>query len=168
MKPGLAGAFGVRLRSLREAAGFTQEELATIAGLSVHAVSALERGHRRRPQLETVRALSTALALPAAARDALLRAARTAGSPAVAAESDGVMLPHILTPLVGREADVHTLTGWLDDPAARLITLVGTGRGGKAPLRLAIAHGVADAQTMRVVFGGPPPTPDAPFVASAI
>ena len=45
------------LKSLREAAGFTQEELATIAGLSVHAVSALERGERRRPHVETVRAL---------------------------------------------------------------------------------------------------------------
>ena len=33
-----------QLKALREAAGFTQEELATIAGLSVHAVSALERG----------------------------------------------------------------------------------------------------------------------------
>jgi transcriptional regulator with XRE-family HTH domain len=30
-------------KSFSEAAGFTQEELATIAGLSVHAVSALER-----------------------------------------------------------------------------------------------------------------------------
>jgi transcriptional regulator with XRE-family HTH domain len=48
------GPFGARLKALREAAGFTQEELATIAGLSVHAVSALERGERRRPQLETV------------------------------------------------------------------------------------------------------------------
>jgi transcriptional regulator with XRE-family HTH domain len=35
-------SFGAQLKALREAAGFTQEELATIAGLSVHAVSALE------------------------------------------------------------------------------------------------------------------------------
>jgi transcriptional regulator with XRE-family HTH domain len=56
MKPG-AGSFGAHLKGLREAAGFTQEELATIAGLSVHAVSALERGERRRPQVETLRAL---------------------------------------------------------------------------------------------------------------
>jgi len=59
MKRG-AGAFGARLKALREKAGFTQEELATIAGLSVHAVSALERGERRRPHPDTVRALSAA------------------------------------------------------------------------------------------------------------
>jgi transcriptional regulator with XRE-family HTH domain len=56
-----AGPLGAQLKALREAAGFTQEELATIAGLSVHAVSALERGERRRPHVETVRALSAAL-----------------------------------------------------------------------------------------------------------
>ena len=38
--------FGAQLKALRETAGYTQEELATIAGLSVHAVSALERGER--------------------------------------------------------------------------------------------------------------------------
>jgi transcriptional regulator with XRE-family HTH domain len=42
MKGGAPGSFGAQLKMLREAAGFTQEELATIAGLSVHAVSALE------------------------------------------------------------------------------------------------------------------------------
>ena len=61
MKVCAPGSFGAQLKALREAAGFTQEELATIAGLSVHAVSALERGERRRPQVETVRALSAAL-----------------------------------------------------------------------------------------------------------
>ena len=58
MKAGAHGSFGAQLKALREGAGFTQEELATIAGLSVHAVSALERGERRRPHVETVRALS--------------------------------------------------------------------------------------------------------------
>lgn len=60
MKVGAQGSFGAELKALREVAGFTQEELATIAGLSVHAVSALERGERRRPHVETVRALSAA------------------------------------------------------------------------------------------------------------
>ena len=55
MKPGAPGSFGTKLKAHREAAGFTQEELATIAGLSVKAVSALERGERRRPHVDTVR-----------------------------------------------------------------------------------------------------------------
>ena len=76
MKQGAPGPFGTQLKSLREAAGFTQEKLATIAGLSVHAVSALERGHRRRPHPETVRSLATALDLPSPARDALVQLAR--------------------------------------------------------------------------------------------
>jgi len=76
MTPGVPGSFGAQLKALREAAGFTQEELATIAGLSVHAVSALERGARRRPHVETVRALSAALDLTGPTRDALLVSAR--------------------------------------------------------------------------------------------
>ena len=66
--------FGAQLKALREAAGFTQEELATITGLSVHAVSALERGERRRPHVETMRALSAALDLTGATRDAFFKA----------------------------------------------------------------------------------------------
>ena len=37
MKAGASAQFGAHLKALREAAGYTQEELATIAGLSVHA-----------------------------------------------------------------------------------------------------------------------------------
>ena len=81
MKVGAPGSFGAQLKALRETAGFTQEELATIAGLSVHAVSALERGERRRPHVETVRALSAALDLTGAARDALLGSARAPAQP---------------------------------------------------------------------------------------
>jgi transcriptional regulator with XRE-family HTH domain len=43
------GSFGAQLRKLREEAGLTQEELALRAGLSPTAVSALERGQRKRP-----------------------------------------------------------------------------------------------------------------------
>ena len=42
-------SFGARLKRLRDAAGLTQEELACRAGLTAKAVSALERGVRRRP-----------------------------------------------------------------------------------------------------------------------
>ena len=94
----LRGSFGAQLKALREAAGFTQEELATIAGLSVHAVSALERGERRRPHVETVRALSAALDLTGAARDALLASARAPAHVAAVDELSGVSLPLPLQP----------------------------------------------------------------------
>ncbi len=84
MKHGAPGSFGAQLRALREAAGFTQEELATIAGLSVHAVSALERGQRRRPHVDTVRALCAALDLTGGTRDALFESARAPARDAAA------------------------------------------------------------------------------------
>src|SRR5258706_7322985 len=109
MKRGTSGSFGAQLKALREAAGFTQEELATIAGLSVHAVSALERGERRRPHVETVRALSAALDLTGAARDALMGSARPPAHDAAVDELSGVGLPLAPTALLGREADLQML-----------------------------------------------------------
>ena len=143
MKPGAPGSFGAQLKALREAAGFTQEELATIAGLSVHAVSALERGERRRPHVETVRALSAALDLTGATRDALLASARAPAHNAAVDELSGVSLPLPLTALLGRDADVQTLRHWLADPAARLITLTGPGGVGKTRLALELARAIA-------------------------
>ena len=49
------------LRALREQAGMTQEELAERAGLTSHAISALERGVRTRPYPHTIRSLAQAL-----------------------------------------------------------------------------------------------------------
>src|SRR5438093_6164390 len=113
MKVGAPGAVGEKLKALREAAGFTQDELATIAGLSVHAVSALERGERRRPHVETVRALSAALDLTGATRDALLGSARAPAHNAAVDELSSVSLPLSLTVLLGRDTDVQTLRFWL-------------------------------------------------------
>src|SRR3954447_7395749 len=117
MKAGSSPSFGVQLKALREAAGFTQDELATIPGLSVHAVSALERGERRRPHVETVRALSAALDLSGPTRDALLASAR-ARDPAVD-ELRRVSLPLAPTALLGRDHEMQTLRPWLADPAVR-------------------------------------------------
>ena len=47
--------FGGRLRRLREAAGLTQEELASKAGPTAKAISALERGERKKA-VETLNA----------------------------------------------------------------------------------------------------------------
>src|SRR5580765_503253 len=106
MKVGAPGSFGAERKALREAAGFTQEELATIAGLSVHAVSALERGERRRPHVETLRALSAALDLTGPAREALVGSSRAPAHHAAVDELTDATLPLALTNLLGREADV--------------------------------------------------------------
>src|SRR5215204_211525 len=127
MKSSAPPTFGAQLRALRVTAGFTQEELATIAGLSVHAVSALERGERRRPHVDTVRALVAALDLAGPARDALVLSARASADDTAANELTTSSLPIALTGLLGRDGAVRTLRQWLRDPDARLITLVGAG-----------------------------------------
>jgi predicted ATPase/DNA-binding XRE family transcriptional regulator len=167
MKPGPAGSFGVQLKALREAAGYTQEELATIAGLSVHGVSALERGERRRPHSETVRALSAALDLTGGARDAFVRSARTP-APAAVDELIAAALPVALTALLGRDAEVQTLRAWLSDPVIRLITLTGTGGAGKTRLALEIARAIAAESATRVGFVPLAAVWNPAFVASAI
>ena len=168
MTAGVAASFGAQLKALRETAGFTQEELATIAGLSVHAVSALERGERRRPHVETVRALSAALDLTGATRDALLASARAPADTAAVDELSSVSLPLPLTVLVGRDQDVQILRNWLADPAARLITLVGPGGVGKTRLVLELARAIGEEGATRVVFVSLAAIRDSAFVASAI
>jgi predicted ATPase/DNA-binding XRE family transcriptional regulator len=161
-------SFGAQLKALREAGGFTQEELATIAGLSVHAVSALERGERRRPHVETVRALSAALDLTGAVRDALVRSARAPSQQPAVDELSLDPLPLAPTALIGRESDMQTLRQWLADRAARLITLIGPGGVGKTRLALEVARATAEAGSTRVVFASLASIRDPAFVPSAV
>jgi predicted ATPase/DNA-binding XRE family transcriptional regulator len=166
MKPGASASFGSRLKTLREAAGFTQEELATIAGLSAHAVSALERGERKRPHAETVRALSAALDLSEPARDALMTSARAGPRPV--ADGDGAgAVPVPPTALLGREADLDRLRQWLTEPSVRLITLLGPGGVGKTRLAIELARVIAEPTT-RVKFVPLASIRDPELAASAI
>ncbi len=167
MGPG-ARSFGAQLTALREAAGFTQEELATISGLSVHAVSALERGERRRPHVETVRALSAALDLAPPVREAFAASARGLADDAAVDELSGVSLPLPPTVLLGREADLQILREWIGDPTVRLITLIGPGGVGKTRLAVELARGLANERAARVAFASLSALRDASFVASAI
>ena len=169
MKPRApGGSFGAQLKALRAAAGFTQEELATISGLSVHAVSALERGQRRRPHVETVRALSAALDLTGPTRDALVASARAADHHAAGDELRGVSLPLALTAFLGRDSEMQTLRPWLADPAARLITLTGPGGAGKTRLALELGRAIAAEGEVRVLFVGLAAVRNSAFVAPAI
>jgi predicted ATPase/DNA-binding XRE family transcriptional regulator len=168
MKPVAPASFAARLKQLRETAGFTQEELATIAGLSVHAVSALERGERRRPHPETVRALSAALDLSGPARDALLSSARAPAHDDPIDRPGSMSLPLPVTALVGRDADVEALRQWLVDPAARLITLIGPGGVGKTRLALEVARRISEDGAVRAAFLPLAAIRETVYVASAI
>ncbi|MGW0552399.1 helix-turn-helix domain-containing protein [Streptomyces altiplanensis] len=69
------GGFGELLYGLRTGAGLSQEELAHAAGVSVRALSDLERGRSRGPQRRTVQALAAALGLDTAGAREMERSA---------------------------------------------------------------------------------------------
>ncbi|HEX6151301.1 ATP-binding protein [Nocardioides sp.] len=144
-------SFGVRLRTLRETSGLSQEELAERAGLSSHAVSALERGTRTRPYPHTVRALADALGLEGEARSGLISSVPARGrTPRPAADRTGPGIPVPPTRLIGRDGDVRRVVELLD--LHRLVTLTGPGGVGKTRLSLAVARTVQDRFADGVVY----------------
>jgi transcriptional regulator with XRE-family HTH domain len=73
--------FGGLLRRYRLAADLTQEELAERAGISVDAISALERGLARAPHKDTLDLLAEALQLSGPASAEFAAAARRRAAP---------------------------------------------------------------------------------------
>src|SRR3712207_1812413 len=146
-------AFGDRLRALRERAGLTQEELASRAGLTPNAVSALERGTRTRPYPHTVRSLADALQLSESERAELIdsvpkrRTSRPEPEEAQAGRPDWVsggetelslVVPP--TPLFGRDEDIAKVAQLARSGRSRLITLTGPGGVGKTRLAMAVCR----------------------------
>lgn len=134
--------FGGLLRRCRLVAGYSQQDLAERAGLSVDAVAALERGRRRSPRAFTVRALADALALDETGRRALVDAA----SGTAQARAGGPTAPPVpFGPLVGRDEESDALVAALRDGHDRLVTLTGPGGVGKTQLALTVAHRLGGA-----------------------
>ena len=142
--PGSAASpFGQRLRRLREAAGWSQEELAERARISTDAVSALERGTRTRPYPATVRALAAAFQLSPAEHSALAAAVERPRATIGRRSGTGPRpsgLPAPATPLIGRDDDVAAVAELLASPPVRLVTLTGIGGIGKTRLAVAVAE----------------------------
>ncbi|MGW0804411.1 ATP-binding protein [Nonomuraea sp. NPDC002799] len=108
----MASSFGPLLRSLRQAAELTIEELSHASGVSVRAIGDMERGVSRGPQQRTVQALADALRLGEAQRVELVEAAR-AGRPRAGGLVPGrpglFELPRGIGDFVGRVAELELL-----------------------------------------------------------
>jgi transcriptional regulator with XRE-family HTH domain len=149
-------SFGDLLRRHRLAAGLTQEALAERAGLSMRAITDLERGVRRAPYRETVRMLADALSLAEADRAAFEETARRPrGRPASPAVAGGFVadLPTPLTPLIGREREVADAVRLLRRTAVPPVEGAGDEPGAAPPLRRARTAGAA-ARTAAAALPG--------------
>jgi predicted ATPase/transcriptional regulator with XRE-family HTH domain len=159
-------SFGVRLRALREAAGLTQEELASMAGLTARGIGMLERGQRSHPYPHTVRSLSDAMKLSDTERMDLLAAVPGRDDRAEPAPASTLPIPP--TPLVGREREVGEIGYLLGRSEVRLLTLTGLGGVGKTRIATEVARGAAERFPDGVVFAGLAPLRDAALVVSSV
>jgi predicted ATPase/DNA-binding XRE family transcriptional regulator len=167
--------FGTQLRRLREAAGLSQEELASRAGITAKAVSMLERGKRRRPYPHTVRALADALELSEGERAVLTDAipGRSSGDGApVPIEESAVAypsaLPVSLTPVLGREREVEEIASLLGRTTIRLLTLTGPGGIGKTRLAIEASRKAEGSFYDGVAFVALAPLGDAALVMPTV
>ncbi|ADB32029.1 transcriptional regulator, XRE family [Kribbella flavida DSM 17836] len=131
--------FGDLLRRHRRDAGLSQEGLAELAGLSVDAIAALERGRRRAPRPHTLRLLGDALRLGAPDRAQLTAAARRDGDPS---RSTLRPPPVPANRLIGRGDELTETGRRLGERVTRLLTLTGPGGVGKTQLALALTGGI--------------------------
>jgi tetratricopeptide (TPR) repeat protein/DNA-binding XRE family transcriptional regulator len=174
--------FGVLLRSLRVAAGLTQEELADAARLSVRSVSDLERGVAQTARKETARLLADALGLEGATR-AEFEAVARGRSPATTPPAPGTggtepsapatavvaaatrTLPRDTASFTGREAELRELTRPVLDTGGSggvvsIYAIGGMAGVGKTALAVHAAHQIAarfpDGQVFLSLHGHTP------------
>jgi tetratricopeptide (TPR) repeat protein/transcriptional regulator with XRE-family HTH domain len=155
--------FGKRLAACRHSASLSQQDLAERSGLSIRAVSNLERGRARWPHPDTVRRLADALGLRDQAREQFIAAAgrrlAPAAAPLTTVPEDRLprpvsqvvprQLPAPVRQFAGRQAELAVLTGLLGQvgsfapPAVVISAIGGTAGVGKTALAVHWAHQVA-------------------------
>jgi transcriptional regulator with XRE-family HTH domain len=154
---------GELLKHARQAAGLTQEALATRAGLSARAISDLERNVNHTPRPGTLQLLFSALSLSADERQHFEAAARADDSNAGSAHwtvmparnGEGrASIPELapLPPLVGRASEQALLERHLAGEGPPLLVLSGEPGIGKTRL-LQEAAALASARGLNVLQG---------------
>ena len=150
-------SFGVWLRQRRKALDLTQAELADQVGCSAAVIRKFE-ANERRPSKQICEVLSEVLAIMPEERDAFIAFARGSGSypgppsPPAVASASAHNLPFQTPPFVGRTAELDQIAQQLDDPACRLLTLVGFGGIGKTRLAIEAARRNATSFADGVLF----------------
>jgi transcriptional regulator with XRE-family HTH domain len=151
-------SFGGLLRSLRMAAGLTQEELAEAARVSYRSISDLERGVSRFPRRDTARLLADALGLSGDDRAGFEAAARgrspATGTTVLWPLSGGIAaatraLPRDIASFTGREPEIESIlaavTGTGAGGVVDICAVGGMAGVGKTALAVHAAHRLADS-----------------------
>jgi tetratricopeptide (TPR) repeat protein/transcriptional regulator with XRE-family HTH domain len=147
--------FGRLLLSLRLEEGLTQEELAERSGVSVRALSDIERSRTTRPYKDSVERLADALRLTGPARQHFLDTARGRGSASVPpagttrlAQLIPRQMPANVPYFAGRTSELSVLATHLrpapTGSAPRVAVITGTAGVGKTALALHWAYGAAE------------------------
>jgi len=165
--------FGEWLKRRRRALDLTQKELAQEVGYSEGTIRKIE-ANERRPSKQMASLLAESLGIAPEQKDAFINFARTDSHPVGATSlppdfgddfSGQAPIPHVpiatrrmkavynlpsqTTPFIGRKVELVALDELLDDPAVRLVSIVGPGGIGKT--RLAIES--AARQNTRFAHG---------------
>jgi transcriptional regulator with XRE-family HTH domain len=151
MPESFPASFGDLLRSLRTAAGLTQEELAEASEVSYRSISDLERGVSRFPRKDTARLLADALGLSGDDR-ARFEAAARGRPPAAGALPGGIAaatrtLPRDIASFTGREREIESVLAAVTNADAggvvEICAIDGMAGIGKTALAVHAAHRVS-------------------------
>jgi len=174
-------SFGEWMARRRRTLDMTQRELAVQTNCALATIKKIEWDERR-PSRDLAEALADALHIPADAQPNFVECARglrpvDALAAVSAASQDqnrnrvapiAADLPAGITPLIGRTAELTQIAGLLDQPACRLLTLVGAGGAGKTRLAIEAARRLRDGFADGAVFVPLAAVTDSSLIPTAI